>query len=144
MDLHWARVLLFVVEFSSQGFGQHFVDSQVGQKQVVVLQQLPLIFKLSVVSLELVNTYNLRNARDLQVFNLVLECSLGVLDKHADSRRVLLTVEGVGHRDHAGSRSALGGDLAQSESHSDVLLVCVGKEDLASLSKRISLHLLEL
>ena len=51
MDFDWARECLLGVENIAEHLGEHFVNTDVGQEQVVILEQIPLVLILLEVTL---------------------------------------------------------------------------------------------
>ena len=97
-DRTW--VLLALVKLFAQQLGQHLVDSEIGQERIVVLQQLTLVLELLEIALQLVETNHFRDARDIQILNLVLEGTSRVLNDHADARVLILVHKWLVNLDH--------------------------------------------
>ena len=100
MELDGAWVLFALVELFSEQLRQHFVYSQVGQKAIVVLKQLALVLELLKVALKLVVADDFSDAWDVQILDLVLECSCRVLDNDTDSRILVLRIKWMINSEH--------------------------------------------
>ena len=65
MEFDWTGVLLSLVKLLAHQLWQHFVYSEVSQKRVIILQELPLVLELFEVALEFVEADNFGDARDV-------------------------------------------------------------------------------
>jgi hypothetical protein len=119
MELEGMGVFLLLVELFAETGWEHFVDSEISEEEIVVIQELLLVFELLVFFLELGEADDLSNAWDLEVFDFSLELTCWVLHEHTCSCMVLCIIEWVGNfnLDWLGGRVQR--HFVQSEAHLD-------------------------
>jgi len=70
MHLDGAWELLLGIKLLAQQLGKHFVNSDICEEQVVVLEKLSFVFELSEVSLQPIEPNNFCDAWKIKVCNL--------------------------------------------------------------------------
>lgn len=111
------------VKLLSQALRQHFVNSEVGKEQVVLLKQPSFVFVLFEISFQFVKSVHLGDCWDFQTLDLVFEGSCGVLDNQADARVLFLTMKSMGeHNLERASRRSLW-NACESERHVDKVIL---------------------
>lgn len=115
MDFDWTWESFLGVEFLAEQFRQHFVDANVSQEQIVVFEQLALVFELLEITLQTIESDHLGDARDFEFLNLTAEVTLGVLDDHTDSAVVICCHKWERNSHLQGSGSWIGRNLSQGE-----------------------------
>jgi len=78
----WTWELLFVVKLFSEELRKQFVDSNVCEESIVLLQERPLVLERLEFSLKFVASNHLCDLRNFKVLYLVFKCSLGVFNEH--------------------------------------------------------------
>jgi len=117
MELQRTGVALLLIELFAQELGEHLVDSEIGEEEVVVREELAFVLVLLEVLLQLRDTDDLGNAWHLEGSQLVLEGACRVLgeDAHTSAMLLSITLEGVRDLDLKRSRGRLRGHLGKSE-----------------------------
>lgn len=123
MNFNWTRECLFGVEFFTEHFWQHLVHSDVGQKQVVILEELSFVFELLEVSLQPIKANYFSNTRDVEICDLSAEIRLRILNNDANSSVVCLSVERMRHFNLHGSWSWLGWYFCHGKANMDVRVI---------------------
>ena len=125
LDRHWE--LLVGVEFLTKDLWKHFVDTEVSQEAIVLLEQRASVLVLFVIALKLVVANDLRNRGDIKAGNLVFECSLRVLYKHTDAAILLRSEEGVRQLHQLGTVGWLDWQAGHRKGQCDVVVLIVKK-----------------
>jgi hypothetical protein len=119
MNLDGTWECLLAIEFFSKQLGKHLIDSNISQKEVIVLQKLPLVLELSEVTSKSIIADNFSNARNIKFCDLFTEIAFWVFDNDANSSVIFLAIESLWQQNLHGSWSWLGWDLGERETDVD-------------------------